>query len=746
MREVITSMKKSTIAKLLAEEDISVVHKKTTTASFDVKKRELVLPIFKDKISNDVYDMFVCHEVGHSLWTPLDMLKQVQKHGIDKSVVNVIEDARIEAMIQDRYPGSRKNFTQGYKELLDRDFFGIKNKDLSKLNVIDKINIYFKTGLDVGFTVEEKLLAAKVAKCKTPDDVIKLAIEISGYYKKKSDKDKEQELKINIPINAPKNENEESEQNDSSDSDTIEMDSENSDSQIVSEAVAQKIDKEIDTKEKNGAGNGAGLGQDRIKSDLVAHTDGAYQSAMNDHNDTEARDRNYVNIPKKFNMNNLIINYKTVLTDSNEHYKVDSAHINEYFDKEYIKLVNDNKKIVSYMVKEFEMKKQADLYKRATVSKTGVLNMSKLHTYKYNDDLFAKITTLPGATNHGMVMYVDWSGSMSDNMSFTLKQLYNLIWFCNRTKIPFQVLGFTDRDHRRNEDTDKNTPKVQDVVLGDVCIEETKLIEWFSSDMTKAEQEKMIKYLMKMTYSWSGWNQRFSREYLDVNYVSEKYQLGGTPLNHAILCAAEVIEKFQQKTRVQKTNVIFLTDGDSHSAEYYYDYPTEKNSWMGEGIKAVSPHYDVDTVYKDKKRYITHSSSRENTYYRGDQTKNLLELLKKQIPGANIVGFFIDGRGRHGRVNVDNMCRKMGWSRGRDEQKILDAQKTLKKEKVLVCKSQGYDEYYILPRGPIDSAQDEVLEIKEGAKSNQIAKAFMKSSGSKTLNRQLLNKFIGMVA
>lgn len=739
-------MKKSTIAKLLAEEDISVVHKKTTTASFDVKKRELVLPIFKDKISNDVYDMFVCHEVGHSLWTPLDMLKQVQKHGIDKSVVNVIEDARIEAMIQDRYPGSRKNFTQGYKELLDRDFFGIKNKDLSKLNVIDKINIYFKTGLDVGFTVEEKLLAAKVAKCKTPDDVIKLAIEISGYHKKKSDKDKEQELKINIPINAPKNENEESEQNDSSDSDTIEMDSENSDSQIVSEAVAQKIDKEIDTKEKNGAGNGAGLGQDRIKSDLVAHTDGAYQSAMNDHNDTEARDRNYVNIPKKFNMNNLIINYKTVLTDLNEHYKVDSAHINEYFDKEYIKLVNDNKKIVSYMVKEFEMKKQADLYKRATVSKTGVLNMSKLHTYKYNDDLFAKMTTIPGATNHGMVMYVDWSGSMADNMEFTLKQLYNLIWFCNRTKIPFQVLGFTDRDHRRNEDTDKNTPKVQDVVLGDVCIEETKLIEWFSSDMTKAEQEKMIKYLMKMTYSWSGWNQRFSREYLDVNYVSEKYQLGGTPLNHAILCAAEVIEKFQQKTRVQKTNVIFLTDGDSHSAEYYYDYPTEKNSWMGEGIKAVSPHYDVDTVYKDKKRYITHSSSRENTYYRGDQTKNLLELLKKQIPGANIVGFFIDGRGRHGRVNVDNMCRKMGWSRGRDEQKILDAQKTLKKEKVLVCKSQGYDEYYILPRGPIDSAQDEVLEIKEGAKSNQIAKAFMKSSGSKTLNRQLLNKFIGMVA
>ena len=744
-------MKKSTIAKLLAEEDISVVHKKTKTASFDVKKRELVLPIFKEEISNDVYDMFVCHEVGHSLWTPLDMLEQVHKHGIDKSVVNVIEDARIEAMIQNRYPGSRKNFTQGYKELLQRDFFGINKKDITKLNIIDKINIFFKTGLDVGFTDTEQKLADKVAKCKTPEDVLALAVEIAGYHKQKSEEEKQSELKINIPNNAPKDENEESDDTtDSSGSDELDIqeddtEEDNNDSAPADqEANDNQEEESTGEKQNNGAGNGAGLGQDRIKkSDLVAHTDGAYQSAMNEHNDTEANNREYVNIPKKFHLSKLIINYKTVLADLDNHYKGSET---EWFDNEYTKLVNDNKKIVQYMVKEFEMKKQADLYKRATVSKTGVLNMSKLHTYKYNDDLFAKMTTIPGATNHGMVMYVDWSGSMADNMSFTLKQLYNLIWFCNRTKIPFQVLGFTDRDHRRGVDSDKDRPVVQDVVLGDACIEETKLIEWFSSNMTKLEQEKMIKHLMKMTYSWIGYRANRDMPYLNVEYVMDKYNLGGTPLNHAILCAADVIENFQEKTRVQKTNVIFLTDGDSHSAEYYYDYPSEKNSYLGDGIHAVSTNYDSDIVYKDKKRYITHINAKGQYYSRINQTKNLLELLKKQVPDINIVGFFIDGRGKHGRVNVDNMCRKMGWSRGRDEQKILDAQKQLKKEKVLVCKSQGYDEYYILPRGPIDSAEDEVLEIKEGAKPNQIARAFMKSSGSKTVNRQLLNKFIKMVA
>ena len=42
--------------------------------------------------------------------------------------------------------------------------------------------------------------------------------------------------------------------------------------------------------------------------------------------------------------------------------------------------------------------------------------MGRLHTYKFNDDLFRKVTTLPGATNHGFVLFLDWSGSMQYNI------------------------------------------------------------------------------------------------------------------------------------------------------------------------------------------------------------------------------------------------------------------------------------------------------------------------------------------
>ena len=60
-------------------------------------------------------------------------------------------------------------------------------------------------------------------------------------------------------------------------------------------------------------------------------------------------------------------------------------------------------KEVNYLVKEFECKKSADAYARQATSRTGVLDTKSLHTYKYNDDLFKKVTVLPDGKNHGMI-------------------------------------------------------------------------------------------------------------------------------------------------------------------------------------------------------------------------------------------------------------------------------------------------------------------------------------------------------
>ena len=45
-------------------------------------------------------------------------------------------------MVKDKYPGLRKSFYTGYRELANKDFFGIKGKNLNELNLIDRINLF----------------------------------------------------------------------------------------------------------------------------------------------------------------------------------------------------------------------------------------------------------------------------------------------------------------------------------------------------------------------------------------------------------------------------------------------------------------------------------------------------------------------------------------------------------------------------------------------------------------------------
>jgi hypothetical protein len=119
-------------------------------------------------------------------------------------------------------------------------------------------------------------------------------------------------------------------------------------------------------------------------------------------------------------------------------------------DLEFKKFKTSAQKEVNYLVKEFECRKAADQYARASTARTGVLDTARLHTYKYNEDLFKKVSVIPDGKNHGLVFVLDWSGSMCDVMLDTCKQLFNLVWFCKKVSIPFEVYAFTN-EWRRGE-------------------------------------------------------------------------------------------------------------------------------------------------------------------------------------------------------------------------------------------------------------------------------------------------------
>ena len=132
---------KGTLAKLLATENLIVEHRVVDTASFDVDRRVLVLPIWD--VSDRVYNMLVGHEVGHALYTPNTDWSTLE---VPKGYINITEDARIEKLMKRKFPGLSKDFFEGYKQLDEDDFFDVADNDVTRLLLIDRINLYFKIG------------------------------------------------------------------------------------------------------------------------------------------------------------------------------------------------------------------------------------------------------------------------------------------------------------------------------------------------------------------------------------------------------------------------------------------------------------------------------------------------------------------------------------------------------------------------------------------------------------------------
>ena len=63
----------------------------------------------------------------------------------------------------------------------------------------------------------------------------------------------------------------------------------------------------------------------------------------------------------------------------------------------------------------------------------------KLHSYKYNEDIFKKMSNIFNQKNHGMIFLLDWSGSMQRHIKPTVEQLLNLVLFCRKINIFFSL-------------------------------------------------------------------------------------------------------------------------------------------------------------------------------------------------------------------------------------------------------------------------------------------------------------------
>jgi hypothetical protein len=353
--------------------------------------------------------------------------------------------------------------------------------------------------------------------------------------------------------------------------------------------------------------------------------------------------------------------------------------------------------------------------------------MGALHTYKFNDDLFKKVTTLPGATNHGMVMVVDWSGSMCDNLKGTIEQLLQLVMFCRRTKIPFEVFAFTSC-YNRNAYSPSD---YLDVNYGEMPISnDMRLLNFFSSKMSAAEEEKMMHYLWMI-------GKRYGRvryeNWAVTGYPTNppsNYALGGTPLNDAIIVLMDFLPKYKKASGVQKINTIFLTDGASQNLP---------------GVKDTNNHGDFVQGFEKENLLIDPVTNKRYEFdgYGFDITDTLLKALKGRVPGMNVVGFFLAGQGRKGNVARNTWFYILRGGNLTTER----AMALMRKDKVVMLDSKGYDQYFILPGGEGLAVENDGLDDDlAGASKAKLKTAFAKSNKGRIQSRVLLNKFVALVA
>ena len=753
---------KSLLAKLMASENINVEYRENaSTAAFDTEGRTLIMPVLKDMTENAT-DLFLGHEVGHALYTPQGAIKEVVKKGnLFKGLVNIVEDARIEKMIQSKFPGLKKSFYNGYGDLMTSGFFDLDGKDVNEANFIDRINIHFKIGTRAGveFSDEEMTFVNRIANQKNFDETLKISEELFDYIKDNADEEPEfddnddfefgdsdedtesndGEMSSDMPMDSDDDDDSDSDEDSEGDTsdgsgeseeDGEEEAEENSSSTSGDDSGDAEETKETETtSEGSPSEDGSGHLPKHVKDELTSKTMESFDKALENHIDDSSTPFTYVNIPK-VDIEKVLISlddvgaelHKGVTNAVNDGYSAESieGHIARNM-KDWLKFRSENKSIVSYMAKEFEMRKSADEFKRTKVAKTGVLNPNKLHAYKFSEDLFLRSNVVSDGKNHGFVMFIDWSGSMSPNMSNTIDQLMLIAMFCKKVNIPFDVFAFTTSWGR--EDRSEGSYKFENRTKGDLVINgQFNLLHLISSTLSTA---KFNTSMMHLRWMRNG----MSYDSYDSNIVSSNLRLGGTPLNEAICSAFEIVPMFQKKNKVQIVNTIFLTDGQGSRLGGHWNYDNNGN-WMRDSASYKSRTVITDPVTK------LHYDSR-GAGFDGGQAVNLLKALKDRTE-CRVIGFYIAPMGR-------SFSREVSWMTNNYE--ALDKmKKDLKDNAFTILDSDvGYEQFFILSDKSLKVEAGE-LEIDDKMTKGRMKNAFVKSRKNKIGNKAMLSKFCEFVA
>ena len=718
---------KSILAKLLATENISVEQRNISTAAFNPTTRTLYIPNWKD-MSNSLQDLLIGHEVGHAWDTPAEGWHDaVCEDATLKGFLNIIEDARIERNIKSRYPGLVKSFYAGYRELFERDFFGVKDVDVNTLPLIDRINLHYKVGafLNVQFSNDEQSFVDRCATTETWEDVEALAREIHGKAKEEAEQNIEDILEQF--------------------EDQSFSDSPDDDEESFGEAPVESTEETDEEGElESGFSGGTELDEfdqlfsedeeDETPASIKKFVEDGGVGSITDAEFRENEQRLVDNEPKKESV------YVTIPTNIDpSRYIKTAASIYKYenfsswsdqnieavAESNYKEFIAKNSKSVNQMVANFEMKRKASLYIKAKTSKTGDLDDKRLWSYKTSDNLFKQITTIPEGKNHGMIMYLDMSGSMYPNMRGTIEQLIRLSMFSRKVNIPFEVYGFTSINGYNH--TMPVGAKDKDYFLEDLTL--THLL---SSSFTKQQTEMAYKCLLLWRDSF-----RTPTNYrTDIRVDHHGFDMGATPLNATLVVGLEIAKQFRKANRIEVLNTIILTDGEATDYATYWktvedaDRLRESSNWGGRAPVILKYGSTVTPMYKT-------GWAHPNAIL----TATLIDLYK-EVTGSKVINYHLIAKWN--KRNIEECKSLFTINHEGDHYTEWDQIMSNRSTGLLEVKDTvGFDVRYIINGS--DLSVDAELEVKSKTRGD-LLRGFKKFAGNKAQNRLFVQKFSSQIA
>jgi len=780
---------KSQLAKLLATENVVIQHKKVQTASFNPTTRVLTCPIWKD-MSPELYDLLMSHEVGHALNTPADGWHgAVSKNGRNyKNFLNVIEDARIEKRIKRRYPGLVKSYIKGFNDLLDMNIFGVQDiEEINELSFINRINLFTKSSysMPIQFSNEESLIIDEIKKLESWEDVIAMTDRLWDQAVEEQEQDQTTMFDYTdieeagdedssgksdqtgfSPNDDSDNEDESEDQLEEIESDEDEDSKVSSDSNSNENEDESEKENEKDSEDQGVSPHGAVDGHE--KHEPTCETDESFRENESQLLSESSKDNIYIDIPKprleRILEDTVTVNkgmtkfYDEIATrgDGFWHFNIkrnliEVSEAKKLFSRSHVlnEFKKKNDRFISLMAKDFEMKKAATKYAKARLYTSGDIDVNKIYKYKFDDQIFRKLTKLPKGKNHGMILVLDLSGSMDRNMAGSIEQIAILTAFCKKVQIPFRVFGFTSRPIKSSYDgySDESTDKWY-VTEGSLALDDDwSLREFINSDMGAAAYKNALENLLlgKSSYNYST---------LNVGYglIPDELGLSSTPLNEAIVALGTIIPEFRQKNNLDIVNTIFVHDGDSNWSQSYNtwydpevvgDKYTLKAHWRTIGAR----NSDYNFVIQDKK---VRFSSIVKIDRNNNITNDLLEWLKAKT-GSQIFGFFVSTR-MTDAINyryVPKDSKNVNFYRAPWEEKEA-VKKIARKQKFIESNNRGFDQFYILNDSNKLTTDDEEFEFevnnKKSINTRSLASQFTKMNRTRSVNRILATKFVEKIA